>query len=128
MAVASDDTYDYVSSDDTPPKKGSSSATANVYTPPQNDNTYANANVYTPPQNDNTYAKKNVYVSPKKGITISKLVCIIIVMSVTLAFVALIIGLTLGLKKAYTPSEMEKYETCVDLSCKNFSILQSMFL
>ena len=113
MAVASDDTYDYVSSDDTPPKKGSSSATANVYTPPQNDNTYANA---------------NVYVSPKKGITISKLVCIIIVMSVTLAFVALIIGLTLGLKKAYTPSEMEKYETCVDLSCKNFSILQSMFL
>jgi|688.fasta_scaffold2569037_2 hypothetical protein len=66
-------------------------------------------------------------VKSSKRIVISKPVCIIIVVSIILTFSALIIGLTVGLKNVYTLSETEKYETCLDLSCKNFSLLQSIF-
>jgi type III secretory pathway component EscS len=75
---------------------------------------------------DNIDNQSSNAISPKR-IVISKLVFLIIVASVILTFVALIIGLTVGLKKAYTPSETEKYETCLDLSCKNVSLLQSIF-
>ena len=76
---------------------------------------------------DNVYDSYSKDIKSSKRIVISKLVCIIIVVSVVLSLAALIIGLTVGLKKAYTPSETEKYETCLDLSCKNVSLLQSIF-
>ena len=65
----------------------------------------------------------------KRSIKISKSVAIIIIISVIALFVAVIIGLAVGLKSAYETdctkiSENEKYETCRELSCKNSSILQ----
>jgi hypothetical protein len=63
-------------------------------------------------------------------ITISKLVCFVIIGIVTVSFVAVIIGLSVGLKSAYKTdcakeSDTQKLEICKDLSCKNPSILQS---
>ncbi len=47
-----------------------------------------------------------------------------------MSFVAVIIGLSVGLKSAYKTdcareSDTQKLEICKDLSCKNPSILQS---
>lgn len=60
----------------------------------------------------------------KKFIKIPKWIFIVSLVCLVLLVVALIIGLTLGLKKAYAPSETQKYETCVDISCNNLTILQ----
>jgi hypothetical protein len=63
-------------------------------------------------------------------ITISKLVCFVIIGIVAVSFVAVVIGLSVGLKSAYktdctNESDTQKLEICKDLSCKNPSILQS---
>jgi hypothetical protein len=65
----------------------------------------------------------------KNGITISKGLCVLLIFGIILTFVGLILGLTLGLKKKECDqSDEQKYETCVDLSCRNSSILLSGFL
>jgi hypothetical protein len=66
-------------------------------------------------------------------ITISKLVCFIIISIITTTFIAVTIGLTIGLKSAYKTdcfqeSDIQKLEICKDLSCKNPLILLSKIL
>ena len=75
---------------------------------------------------------ESIPVSPSKtGIVIPKKILIIVVAALVLSFVAIIIGLSVGLKDAYKtecndPSEIQKYEACVDLSCRNQTLLQSI--
>ena len=64
----------------------------------------------------------------RKGITISKPLCILIIFGTILVFVSLIVGLTLGLKKNdCEQSDEQKYETCLDLNCRNTSLFFSEF-
>ena len=63
------------------------------------------------------------------GFSVSKQVCLVIVAVVTVSFVAIIIGLSVGLKSAYKTdcfkeSDTQKLEICKDLSCKNPLIIQ----
>ena len=65
-----------------------------------------------------------------KEIYVSKKLVIITTVVIVLIFIAVILGLTLGLKNAYKTecledSEAQKYEICRDLSCRNNTVLQS---
>jgi hypothetical protein len=66
-------------------------------------------------------------------ITISKLAGFAIISVITVSFIAVIIGLTIGLKSAYKTdcsqeSDIQKLEICKDLSCRNPLILLSKIL
>ena len=65
----------------------------------------------------------------KKGILISKPILWTIIIVILISFVAVLIGLSVGLKQqnkpeCNNPSETQKYLTCLDFTCKNFTILQ----
>lgn len=61
----------------------------------------------------------------KKGVTVSRPVCILTIIGVLLAFIALILGLTLGLRKNCEDSDKKSFEDFLELSCRNLTVLES---
>ena len=71
--------------------------------------------------------------STKKDFEISRTLGIIIAIIIIACFLAVTIGLAVGLKSAYKTdctkqSDTQKFQICQDLSCRNISILESQCL
>ena len=67
--------------------------------------------------------------STKKDFEISRTLGIIIAIIIIACFLAVTIGLAVGLKSAYKTdctkqSDTQKFQICQDLSCRNISILE----